>query len=195
MNSYEKSKKIFDSMSKRERVILYCIGSSDMPLYSKVRIQKLMFLCVKALPEILSSEFIFSTHKKGPYSPEMDETILTFLDDGLISPHYGLTPVGKEVYNNISPHRTLKEVIEDNENFIRGLNEDELLTYIYVTYPETRVDSEEWSRLEKKLDATIISLFSKGKISFSRATELTGMDAISFAEYLKKSNIRWRAVD
>lgn len=195
MNSYSEGKKIFDSMTGSERVILYCIGSSNEPLKSKVKIQKLIFLCVQALPDVLDEEFNFSTHKKGPYSQEVDETVLTFNDYGLINANYSLTLKGKDTYSFISPHQILKEVIYDNEEFIEGLNEDEILTYIYLTYPQSRIDSEEWSRLKNNLGSTIVSLLQKGKISFSRAAELSGMNSVTYAEYLKKNKIRWRDAD
>ena len=86
----------------------------------------------------------------------------------------------------------LKSTIADYKNFISELSEDELLTFIYVRFPEHQKNSEEWKRLEADRVSRALSMLKKGVISASLAAEIANMNYFDFEELARKEGIRWK---
>ncbi|MDR3282435.1 MAG: UPF0175 family protein [Candidatus Methanoplasma sp.] len=183
-------------MRASDRLILYSLGAGNAP-NSEVKIQKLLFLCALSLPKIIGSQFHFDTHKKGPYSEEINEMLHVFSDEGLIDSNYRMTEVGRELHHALSDRikEPVKGVVEDYVEFISGLTENELLTFVYTIDPSQQSDSEVWEGLKKSRVETAASMLKKGKISFSRAADVSGLDLGEFEEYLMDNNVRWRDSD
>jgi len=186
---------IIASLSPYERMILYAAGSSGKTLKSKVKMQKLIFLCSEALPEIFNGSLSFEPQRKGPYSAEIDGLIVSVGDKMLMTvPDCALTELGNEVLKGMDTEEPVKSAIDEYKEFICSLTEDEFLTFVYVTFPNFRANSEEWERLRPIREKVAGSLLEKGAVSFSRAAEISGKDANAFHDYLVRSKIRWRNV-
>lgn len=192
MSTFE-VEEMLESMDGYEKLLLYSAGLSGKDLRTKVKMQKLMFFVTKALPDIFGDEIFFDAHKKGPYSEEIDELLRGMEDKGLISlPSCSLTDLGNIVYNRAIPKEPIKSIVKDYKNFVSSLNEDEMLTLIYVTYPDYQQNSEEWDRLRRKRLDVAISMLNKQSISFSKAVEIADMSPDDFVDLLRNRNVRWR---
>lgn len=196
MNNDDEVEEMVKKMDPYEKIILYGAGSPDSPLKTKVKLQKLMFLCSKALPDIIGTDLSFEAHKKGPYSEDVEEILNSIEDKKLISiPGLNLTPLGKRALQYIHPKEPIKSVVDEYRLFLSSLSEDELLTLVYVTYPEYQIHSEEWGRLQHLRKKVAGSMLKKECISFSKAAEIAGISPDLFVDYLDQNNIRWRRVN
>ncbi|HKM14023.1 MAG TPA: UPF0175 family protein [Candidatus Methanomethylophilaceae archaeon] len=196
LDKSEQIEKIFSRLDTSEKIILFCMGALNKPLKSKVDVQKIVFLCNNELPEIFDGLYHFQAHKKGPYSEKIDEDVNVISSSGLVSGiNFGLSDLGYGVYNRILPRvaEPLKSTIYENKDFIHGLSDDELLTFIYVAFPDYIVNSEEWGRLKTNRIKNAVSLLKKEKISASRAAEIAGMNYYDFEDYLKSLKVKWKS--
>jgi hypothetical protein len=168
-----------------ERYLLLLLGVVDKPIPSHEHLQKELFILSKVHPKI--AEFInFEKHYKGPYSED--------INDLANNPVYyvgayqcnrkgkiWITPEGKKIYDNL-----VKEYSEDPKfnkllammKMVRELydklSRDELLSLIYVTYPEykqmSRISNELLSPRKRKEIAR--RLLRKEAITEKRYLEL-----------------------
>ena len=190
------AKRILEQMDPSERVIIYSMGALGRPLNKKVDIQKVIFLSSRAIPDVFDNLFHFQAHKKGPYSERIDEDVMVLSSNGLVAgADFGLSDLGFSVYEIISENikEPLKGTIEENKEFITNMTEDELLTFVYVIYPDFQKNSEEWERLKNNRIKAAVSLLKKGKVSLSRAAEIGGMNYFDFEDYLSGEKIRWKS--
>ena len=82
--------------------------------------------------------------------------------------------------------------MDDYKDFICKLNEDELLTMIYMDFPEFQKNSDVWDDLVRKRLQTATTLMRKNAVSFSKALEISGMNQDDFERHLISNNVRWR---
>ncbi|WP_050559664.1 UPF0175 family protein [Methanocaldococcus villosus] len=99
-----------------------------------------------------------------------------------------------EIYKRLKPKPELKEVLEDFKEFIHDLTDDEILAFIYVSYPKYTKESIKWDELKKRRANLAISLLKKQKISFGKAAQIAGFSPIDFEELLLKRGIKWREI-
>lgn len=194
--SNEESSRIRESLDGSERVILYAIGSEGLPIHSLVNLQKILFLTSRSIPQVLGDVFFFEPHKKGPYCKDIDETVLDLSSCGLIdSDTLGLTEKGSDVYGLIDSgiKEPLKGMVDYWKEFENGITEDELLTFVYSTYPDMVRNSEVIERVEHDRVKNIISLVKKGKISAERGSEILDMGYYEFEDLLRSKKIRWKS--
>ena len=185
-----------NAMESSERLILYCLGAQEKPVRTKLELQKILFLSSVSLPDIFGGIYTFQKHKMGPYSEKVDEDVEEIRFSGyLTGPGFDLSPVGEEIYRGIERgvKEPLKSAILSNKEFVLGLSENELLTYIYTLFPEYQRNSEKWDELKSHRLEYAISMFRKGKITASLAAQVAGMNYYDFEDYLRKIGIRWKS--
>ena len=195
-SSHDDVRRVRDSMEGTERMVLYAIGSGGIPINSLVNLQKVIFLCCRSLPEILGESFRFEAHKKGPYCSDIDETVLDLSSSGLLnSKDLTLSVRGEDVYEVVSEgvREPLKSTIDYWKEFQQGLTEEELLTFVYSTYPDTVRNSEVIDKIKRNLRKNTVSLVAKDKISVVRGSEILDMDYIQFEDLLRKEGVRWKS--
>ncbi|HNR44659.1 MAG TPA: UPF0175 family protein [Methanofastidiosum sp.] len=190
-----KLKELFSSLEKEEKIIIYAIGALDnAPVRSKIKLQKLLFLVSNVFREY-EDLLEFEPHLFGPYSEIVNDILEDLIKMELVEKYgssYKLTPLGNDLYTRIQPTKELESVIIDFKDFLNDLSENELLSFIYVTYPNYIGESAKWNELKKDRIRYAISLLKKQKISFSKASELAGLNSIEFDEQLKSRGIKWR---
>jgi len=178
-----------------QKLLIYVIGALDTPLKTRIKLQKLFFL-VSNVFEDINDAFRFEPHLFGPYSEILDETSEELIDLDLIRKNknspFVLTPEGKEEYKKLSPKNELKEVIDDFKIFLNDMNDDEIMAFIYSFYPEYTSESTEWDRLKKKRLKIALNLLRRGKISFSKAVNLSGIKYKEFQDLANNEGIKWR---
>ena len=195
-SSHDDVRMVRDSMEGTERMVLYAIGSGGIPINSLVNLQKVIFLCCRSLPEILGESFRFEAHKKGPYCSDIDETVLDLSSSGLLnSKDLTLSVRGEDIYEVVSEgvREPLKSTIDYWKEFQQGLTEEELLTFVYSTYPDTVRNSEVIDKIKRNLRKNTVSLVAKDKISVGRGSEMLDMDYIQFEDLLRKEGVRWKS--
>ena len=180
-----------------ERIILFSIGSlGGTPLRSKVKLQKLHFLLSKAFPD-LGSLFDYQPHLLGPYSEVVETVLEDLISLGLVyqsASAYELTREGKHVLDQLKPKKELVQIIEDFKKFLNDLPDNEILTFVYVFYPEYISESAKWDELKGRRADIAVSMLRKEKISFSKALEMSGLDGKRFTDLLKARGVRWRTI-
>jgi uncharacterized protein YwgA len=181
--SMEQLRQIFEDLEDEEKIILYALGAlNGTPIRSKTKLQKLLFL-VSNVFENYKDLLEFEPHFFGPYS----ETVDTVLDDlvslGLVKKggnKYSLTSEGFYIYDNLRPKKELKYVIDDFKVFLNDLPQDELLAFIYVTYPRYTEESAKWNKIQANRKKIAVSLLRKHKVSFGKAVEISGLSSSEF---------------
>ena len=97
------------------------------------------------------------------------------------------------IFNLMNPKREVKDAIIDFKGFLNDLTDDEVLVFVYVSYPQFIAESARWDKLKRKRIDIAISLLNKEKISFSKASEIAGIGQIEFKNLLRQRVIDWRS--
>ena len=160
-------------------------GNND-PLKGKVAFQKEMFLIADFIEKIRDqTEFI--PHTFGPYSEAAENEMGTLKSLGLVreqGQEYLITPTGIAALDKVKPAFSDEEVeaIGDFKQFLNDLTQDELLLFIYVSYPKFKEESAVYERVIRKRVPTAISLYKKGKVSLEKAGFLAGLPVEEFLD-------------
>ncbi|HVP96736.1 UPF0175 family protein [Methanoregula sp.] len=185
------------SLNDEEKLVLFAIGSLDYaPIRSKIKIQKILFLVsnvFKGFQDLLDYE----PHLFGPYSETLDYVLESLIKLGLVKREgsfYRLTDEGETLVNSLRPKPELLAVINDFKSFLNDLTDEEILVFVYVSYPQFISESVKWDELKPKRVSIALSLLNKSKISFSKAAEIAGMNAVDFDKLLKDRGMPWRAL-
>ncbi|NHV45103.1 MAG: hypothetical protein HA493_00450, partial [Candidatus Verstraetearchaeota archaeon] len=131
MKSLENVKKL-SIIEKYILMLLYVARKTK----GKLWFHKEMFLLSKAFNE-LAEELDFESYSFGPYSEALEEYRDRLENSGLIK-KLELTEEGLRLAEELWKHEKeeRKEIIKEIVEFLENLDEDELLLYIYVNYPE-----------------------------------------------------------
>ena len=183
------------NLNDEEKLVLYAIGAlQNTPLKGKIKLQKLLFLVSNVFGGF-KNLLRYEPHLYGPYSEVVEYVLQSLIKLGLIKERrgkYGLTEDGREVFNSLKPKNELTKVMEDFKEFLNDLSNDELLAFIYVSYPTYIKESVKWDELKPIRESLALNLLKKGKISFSKAAEIAGMSALEFDRHLKEKGDVWR---
>lgn len=186
---------LFGDLDDEEKIVLFSSGAlGNTPLRSKVKIQKILFLVSNVFKEY-KDLLEFEPHLFGPYSETVDYILEDLIKLGLINQEgskYRLTEKGKGLYSQLRPKKELIRVIEDFKGFLNNLPDNEILAFVYVTYPDYISESAKWDELKQDRVRIAISLLKKEKISFGKAVEISGLKSKDFEENLNKRGIKWR---
>ncbi len=186
---------IFDSLEDEEKLVIFALGSlNNTPLRGKIKLQKLLFLISNVFKEY-KDLLEFEPHLFGPYSETLDNIVGDLIKLGLVEKEgsrYRLTKKGFELYKKMEPKKELIEVIEDFKSFLNDMSDKEVLTFVYVSYPNFIGESAKWNELKRDRVETAIALLKKQKVSFGKAVEISGLTLDKFEDILKRNKIRWR---
>jgi hypothetical protein len=139
-------------------------------------------------------EIDFSNFKLGGVSFELEENEENLIEYELIDKknnEFHLTEDGllaavdlKKTFN-----RQDYEQLVCAKKLLNDLPTDELLYFMYKTIPETQKHSTEFTRLEKKKESLVKSLFSKRKIDACTAMEWLKISEDEFVKLFPKKNL------
>lgn len=188
--------KLLNNLQEEEKIVIYCLGSLDnAPIRSKIKLQKLVFLISNVFKEY-KDLFEFEPHLYGPYSETLEYIVQDLEKLGLIEierSKYKLTKKGFDLYLQLKPKKELMNVVEDFKDFLNDLQDEEILAFVYVSYPKYISESIKWDEIKTNRIKIAISLLKKEKISFGKAVEISGLTSYKFEESLKKNNIKWKS--
>lgn len=176
-----------------DQFILLLLGAKNSEsIPGPIHLQKEMYVLQNLFTE-LADETDYEPYFLGPYSEIVANEAEHLKDSDLIRAEPGkfeLTSDGKKVFD-ILKNRSNKEKIQKIEEFkelFNDLTKDELLAFIYFSYPsqnELEKESIEYADLLQKRRNIAISLYQKDKISAQKAAQIAGEPLEDFLQELK----------
>ncbi|HII95745.1 MAG TPA: hypothetical protein HA367_08470 [Candidatus Methanofastidiosum sp.] len=186
-------KEIERDVIKKYLIILLGLLNNE-PISGKTRLMKELFFISKNIP-LLEEETEFEKDNYGPNSDNISISLEDLEVLGLIvnpNNNYQLTKIGKEIFHLVIPTITNEElkIIENMKDLFYNLTNDEVLGLVYSTYPEMTEVSLVKERINQKKIDIAISLLKKGKVSMSKASEISGLTFSSFYKILKEKGVK-----
>lgn len=188
-----KTEFILEDASPLVKIILVLLLQKNKErIPGKVWLQKEIYMIAKKL-DSLNAEELYEPHYLGQFSENAEAAIEQIAMLGLLEPKtsgFDLSSFGAEVAKEAQKEFSSEalQYIKHIKEFLNDLEEDELLGYIYTTFPEMAENSIKREAIERKRVDIAIELYLKEKISLGKAVEIAGIDRISLVELLRKRN-------
>jgi len=183
-----------DHLSTTQRYIILLLRANDnRSLKGKLWLQKIMFLISQNIEE-LEEDTDFEEDLLGPYSETVAEEFDQLIIEKIIKRRYPNdlslhgTNIANVLINEITEEE--REIIEDMKSFLNDLTEDELLGFIYFSYPQFTEESIKYEKIKDKRIDISLSLYEKNKISLGKASTISGLNQEEFIHLLKSRGIR-----
>jgi predicted HTH domain antitoxin len=181
---------IVEDLTELDLAILHLLhADNNNPLKGKVAFQKEMFLIADYIENIREkAEFI--PHTFGPYSEAAENEMGNLRALGLVEEQgheYHITPTGVAALGKAESVFSGEDLdaIQDFKKFLNDLTEDELLLFVYVSYPDYKEESAVYERVIRKRIPTAIALYKKGKVSLEKAAFLAGLPVEKFLDKVR----------
>jgi len=188
-------KRILENLTETQKYTLLLLSANNYePIRGKLWFQKELFLLAKNSDE-LAEQTDFEADFMGPYSESADEE-LEQLEFAKVVEKEGnklkLTGLGRDISEILEKNTSdeEKEMIEDFKSELNDLTEDELLGFIYFTFPEMTRESVKFEKIKPKRMNIALSLYAKSKISLGKALEIAGMNIDTFMKEAKLKGIQ-----
>lgn len=185
------TKNISENLTDLQKIIILLISSNqNEPIRGRLWLQKEIFLIsnnIKPLKEYAD----FEADYMGPYSEILEEEESQLELDGILETknyRIELSDLGKELSKTLIKNIRNKEIlniISDFKNLLNDLPEDEMLAFIYMSFPDMKQESTKYEQLKHKLKNLAIRLYKKNKISIGKASEISGIPISEFMDELK----------
>jgi predicted HTH domain antitoxin len=180
---------VLDRLEQSEQflfLLLYApvCGRISEPVRGKTWLQKEMYVISRNIP-LLHDELAYDTFRYGSFSETVEEIKDQYQISNYVESPKGmirLTLKGEKlascIWQTISPQT--RKLVQDVKEEFNDMTEDELLLFMYVTYPDTAEVSDVKDRIMKERFPLSVSLLKKGKVSLQKAAELAGMNVEEF---------------
>lgn len=179
-----------DSFSRKWLLVLLCLEDARGNKKTDIlRINKIF----RYFEHLLGQKNLdFLNYKLGAVCYELREAVDEFEESDLVTKdnsHYELTDEGEEAEKELVAKLNKHEVkmLEFAKKLLNDLTEDELLFFMYMSFPDTKEHSTQIGRLLKKKDDLVASLYTKGKITSATASTWLGEPEVNF---LKKHKMQ-----
>lgn len=192
-------KKLFDDLRSNlgKQYILSLLDSNNQePIKGKTRLMKELFFISLNVPS-LNELFEFEADNYGPSS----DVIMGYIDDmkqmNIIAAKkqsqdnitYTLGEYGKKFIDQEQLDLDY-ELISEMKTLCQRLTNDELLALTYFSFPEMTEESLVKEKIWAKREKLALGLYRKGKVSFEKAVEISGLNYNEFLELLSSKNIK-----
>jgi hypothetical protein len=151
--------------------------------------QKEMFLITKNFPD-LEEELDFEPYLYGPDSEIAEEELEQLRKAHLVKFEGNkiiLTETGKRLANEYyRKDKKKSRIIDRLKEFANNLTSDELLAFVYFSYPEMVQESAIYNRILSKRKQLAISLLKKDKVTIAKAAEISGEPLEDFIKEIEK---------
>lgn len=185
---------IIDDLTEIQRITLLLLDSKGKePLRGRLWFQKELYLLAQNLKE-LASEANFEPDLMGPYSENAEEELVQLeLNDliRIVDNRIMITPFGTELAKELRDEFKKEDIdmIEDFKEFMNDLSQDELLAFIYFSYPDTVSESVKVKPLIPKRDKIALQLYRKGKLSLEKSAKVAGLSVEKFMKLIKDKHL------
>ena len=173
-------------------------GLNSKPIDGKILFQKIAFLVLRNFEERFEF-FDFKPHKFGPYSESLDyalEEIKNKEEAGIEKGTIKITENGKIKLNELESITELSEKEKKNKELIEKAIEnikedfinftcDEMLAFIYKSYPDYIGDSNVADKMD--YEKIFLELYDKGELGISKIAELMGWEFQEAYDFIKKN--------
>lgn len=173
-------------------ILLLLATKANEPIPGPLWLQKEMF----SLQDVFSSlaeQLDFEPYLMGPHSEIVANEVEELRASNLLrmtKEKFCLTEEGKFVANDLLKNADKKEIqkIEEFKELLNDLSNEELLAFIYFSYPLKEIEKEsvEYRDILPKRIKIAVSLYKKDKISAQKAAQIAGENLQDFIEYLRK---------
>ena len=187
-------KAVLDDLSEvKKNLLLLLSANSNEPVNGKLWYQKELFLVSKNNKE-LEVEANFEPYFWGAHSELVDTEMEELVQLGVVKKigyKYFLTDIGKDIAKTVSEKSSKdeKELIKDVKDFLNSLSKDELLLFVYISYPDMCEDAVELKNLLPKRKEIAIRMYNNGNISIGKTSELAGVSVSEMIKELQKRKI------
>ena len=158
--------------------VLLVDADGHAPVRGSDRLQKMMFMASKAIGE-LGVQCRFEPGEDGPHSEAVGKELARLASMGLLSDNGGeiaIAPEGTRLAKVISEEvgEGVMTMLCNQKEFLNDMTEREALGYICAAYPEVAARSAGYEKLRPDMEAILLSLIRKEKITSGHAAELLG---------------------
>jgi len=166
-------------------------SDNQSPVEGNVAFQKEMFLIGNFIDDV-GENADFIPHSFGPYSEASEIGLNDLISLGLVKKlgknNYKITDAGSGVLEKMQDHFSKEELesITDFKRFLGKLTVNEILLFVYASYPKYTIESTEYKRIMKKRVNGAISIYKKGLISLEKGAFLAGINIETFLDTLKR---------
>lgn len=180
----------FEPLNDVDKFILLLLGAKNYEsVPSHLHLQKEMYLLQNLFPE-LADQTDYEPYLLGPYSEIVDGKVSELVSSNLISKRLGrfeLTSNGKQILHKLAQepiNEKKMNKIEEFKELLNDLTRDELLAFIYFSYPSDNIAKEsiEYKDLLPKRKNLAMSMYHKDKISVQKAAQIAGEDLEDFLQ-------------
>ena len=180
---------LHNSLDIVQRYILALLGAANKaPVRERLWLQKELFVLAQQAPK-LGDACGFSAHLQGPFSDSADEALKDLKNLGLVDyDSYGanirLTNAGINEHEDLVKRMPadVRDRVEDIKEFLNDLTENELLVFVYFSYPDMTQESVLTDVVEKNRMRCSVTLYKKAKVSLEKAAQLSGLHIVEFCK-------------
>ncbi len=173
--------------SVQENILALLFSNNLEPIKGKTWFQKEMFLISKNFP-LLEEELDFEPYLFGPDSEIAEDELNELKKCNLVKNEDKkilLTDKGKRIARKIySQDKKRAELIDRLKDFANGLEMNELLAFVYFSYPEMTEESTVFEEIKKNRISLALKLLKKEKVSLEKAAQIAGLPLERFYKQL-----------
>lgn len=191
----DRKARILENLTETQKYALLLLSANKhIPIKGNLWYQKELFLLSKNINN-LAEETDFEADFMGPYSETADEELQQLEFANVVVKEGNklkLTNIGKEIAEIINKNTSdnEKEMIEDFKDTLNDLTGEELLGFIYFTFPEMIKESIKIQKIKPNRKNIALRLYAKSKISFGKALEIAGINIDDFIKEAKSKGIQ-----
>jgi predicted HTH domain antitoxin len=189
--------KAINRLTNAERfffLLLYAPSDNNCPTPVKgsTWLQKELFAISKSVP-LVEEEADYDAYRYGSFSETIDEIfdqyeISKYVEKDTSGNIY-LTTKGDKLSSALweSTDEQNRGLVCDIKREFNDMTLNELLLFMYVTYPETAENSDVRDKILRDRRSIALNLLRKGKVTLQKAAELAGMGLEDFIQLAKTS--------
>ena len=165
-------------------------GSLSVPVQGETWLQKEMYALSRIFPDI-EEDADFEAYHYGSFSESVDEVKDQYKNSKYVTKdprgQLQLSAKGLELAEEVWRAATPEErrAVQEVKQAYNDMGRDELLLFMYGTYPETAENSDVRERIMANRRRLALNLYKKGKVSYQKAAELAGMRLDDFMQQVK----------
>ena len=164
---------VLDGDQLHKIVVLLCHAGGE-PVRGRTKMQKLVFMLSQTYGR--DEEMGFEPDMYGPYSEIVDEEVRHLEGLGILSScgsRIGITAAGIKIAEALAEQEPeMFKVVARYKAMFNDMTTDEVLAYVYATYPDMAKKSLVSKRIKSEMDRHVMSMLRKRKITSGRAAML-----------------------
>lgn len=174
-----------EELDNVQKIFLLLLDAKNgEPIPGNLWLQKEVFQIAKNL-EPLERYLEYEPNVQGPFSEDVKNIVDDLQYLGFVKKKgrsLEITEYGKQIADKIKKKakKDLLRLVEDVKKFMNDLSKEELLLYIYSSYPEMKEESLEKEEVNQRRKDIAKKLYENGKVSIEKASELAGVTISQF---------------